>query len=208
MEHHSVAAAAQRMSKYYILYIYITNLYLWWGNDMKRWLQNCGLDVDPTRSNPMLSWWIMGSTAGAPWPFQVLQSLDRELVGLSWGLISVNGTQPLVIQKNRKDSVDRHIKWYNKLIYIYYICWYWYPTKFHHEYPSSQLFPKEFTRQFGSSLRPCTQKSCGQKPWELQISRHLSANVLPCFFLGWPMVPKNTNVANVSEIPAAQMMSK
>ena len=30
MEHHSVAAAAQRMSKYYILYIYIyiTNLYL------------------------------------------------------------------------------------------------------------------------------------------------------------------------------------
>ena len=110
--------AYEQIYTYIYIYIYITNLYLRWGNDMKRWLQNCGLDVDPTRSNPMLSWWIMGSTAGAPWPFQVLQSLDRELVGLSWGLINVNGTQPLVIQKNRKDSVDRHIKWYKILIYI------------------------------------------------------------------------------------------
>ena len=63
---------------------------------MKRWLQNCGLDVDPT---PCL--------AGESWA----QPLGRpDPSGLSWGLISVNGTQPLVIRKNRKDSVDRHIK--------------------------------------------------------------------------------------------------
>ena len=81
------------------------------------------------------------------------------------------------------------------------------PTKFHHKYPPSQPFPQEFTRQFGSSLRPCTQKSCGIHR-SCKFPGHLSANVLPCFGVAdGTRKPKKKWPMGQCDIPAAQMMS-